>query len=76
MDRPRRRKPVEGNRRHDVLISGREIRAMESAADALAGDNITDRQADSAIRTIREVGIRYREVDAPAARKAREAKKK
>lgn len=69
------RKPIEGNRRHDVLVSGAEARAMEVAATALDGDNVTQRQAESARDKLMEVAHRYREVDRPAARKAAKAKK-
>lgn len=73
---PRARKPIEGNRRHDVLVSGADARAMETAATALTdADNVTKTQAEAAGKRLREVAKRYREVDRPAARKAAKAKK-
>lgn len=73
---PRKRKPIEGNRRHDVLVSGADARAMETAATALTdADNVTSTQAEAAGKRLREVSRRYREVDRPAARKAAQAKK-
>lgn len=72
----RRRKPIEGNRRHDVLVSGADARGMEIAATALTdADGVTKTQAEAAGKRLREVAKRYREVDAPAARKAAKAKK-
>lgn len=71
------RKPIEGNRRHDVLVNGADARAMETAATALTdADAVTATQADAAGKRLREVAKRYREVDKPAARKAAKAKKK
>jgi hypothetical protein len=70
------RKPIEGNRRHDVLVSGADARAMETAATALTdADNITENQAEAAGKRLRDVAKRYREIDRPASRKAAKAKK-
>jgi hypothetical protein len=70
------RKPIEGNRRHDVLVSGADARAMETAATALTdADNITETQAEAAGKRLREVAKRYRDIDRPAARKAAKVKK-
>lgn len=76
MEVRKRRKAIEGNRRHDVLVSGAEARAMELAAKALTdAEDVTAKQAEAAGARLRTVAERYREIDKPAARKAARAKK-
>lgn len=65
-----RRKPIEGNRKHEVDVTGADARAMETAATALTdADNVTATQAEAAGKRLREVAKRYRQADRKGAKK-------